>query len=370
MSVEFKGKEYRIKKKGGLLTLNLSWKEIMNISEIQGLESLNELQVLNLSRNSIFEIEGLESLKNLLELHLDSNRIVKIKGLEALKDLKLLNLAANSISEIEGLDTLTNLEELHLESNKIEIIKGLDTLESLHTLRLDGNMVAKVESFQNKEKLTHFFFDKNPLYDRLKRLFGSANPQNLEEFIQMSNKEIEEEEKRLTETDKNPLFDRLKHVSNFRSTNPQNLKKFIQMPSKEIEEEKRITEAAQYKPSIQKQTYKKSLLLCNTCGHSESLKDGELAECPMCQSVKIELIPFSKSRGRDIAEILKVFFGIIGGILLISGFILSFFDLGLSRPVVNILGFSFYLDPLGITFLVLGAVLLSVAFGEVFCCCD
>ena len=206
MSVEFKGKEYRIKKKGGLLTLNLSWKEIMNISEIKGLESLNELQVLNLSYNSIFEIEGLETLKNLRELHLDSNRIVKIKGLEALKNLKLLNLAANSISEIEGLDILTNLEELHLESNKIEIIKGLDSLENLRTLRLDGNRIAQVESFQNKEKLTHFLFDKNPLYDRIKRVFSATNPQNLKEYIQMSNGEIEEEEERITE---NARHDRL-----------------------------------------------------------------------------------------------------------------------------------------------------------------
>jgi len=69
----------------------------------------------------------------------------------------------------------------------------------LRTLRLEGNMIAKVESFQNKEKLTHFLFDKNPLYDRITRVFGSTNPQNMKEFIQMPNKEILEEEKRLTE---------------------------------------------------------------------------------------------------------------------------------------------------------------------------
>ncbi len=212
MSVEFKGKEYTIKKKGGLLTLNLSMKKIKSISEIKGLESLNKLQVLNLSNNSIFEIEGLESLnelqvlklsynaifeiegletlKNLRELHLDSNRIVKIKGLEALKDLKFLNLAANSISEIGGLDTLTNLEKLYLESNNIEIIKGLDTLENLRTLRLEGNMIAKVESFQNKVKLYSLLFSGNPLYEQVKEMFGTSNAQNLMEFSQMSDSEI------------------------------------------------------------------------------------------------------------------------------------------------------------------------------------
>jgi len=184
MSVEFKGK------KGGFLTLNLSMKEIMNISEITGLKSLNGLQVLNLSYNSIFEIEGLETLKNLRELHLDSNRIVKIKGLEALKGLKLLNLAANMIYEIEGLDTLTNLEDLHLESNKIEIIKGLDSLENLRTLRLDGNRINRVESFQNKVKLYSLLFSGNPLYEQVKEMFGTSNAQNLMEFSQMSDSEI------------------------------------------------------------------------------------------------------------------------------------------------------------------------------------
>ena len=167
LSVEYKGREFRVKKRGGLLTLNLSNKGIKDITEIKGLETMTELHVLKLNNNNIVEINGLETLKNLIQL----------------------DLRDNQITEIKGLDNLVYLEELSLENNKIEIIKGLDTLDNLHTLNLWGNRITQVESFQNKEKLSYFLFSGNPLYDQVENTFGSANSQNLMQFIQMSDSE-------------------------------------------------------------------------------------------------------------------------------------------------------------------------------------
>ena len=171
MSVEYKGKEYRVKKKGrgetARITLDLSEQGITDISEIRGLKTITDLHVLMLNNNNIVEINGLETLKNLIQL----------------------DLRDNQITEIKGLDNLVYLEELSLENNKIEIIKGLDTLENLHTLNLWGNRITQVESFQNKEKLSSFLFGGNPLYDRVKNTFGSANSQNLMQFNQMSDSE-------------------------------------------------------------------------------------------------------------------------------------------------------------------------------------
>ena len=53
-------------------------------------------------------------------------------------------------------------------------------------------------------------------------------------------------------------------------------------------------------------------------------------------------------------------FGIIGAILLISGFILTFFDVGQSGLVVNIFDVVLYVTPLGITFFVVGLILLVI----------
>lgn len=192
MSVIYNGKEYRVKNKQGFLMLNLSRKKIKKISEVKGLESLKELQVLNLSNNSLSMIEGLETLRNLMTLELDSNEITEIKGLETLKNLKLLNLARNSISEIKGLDTLTNLEELHLEHNKILEIKGMDNLIKLRELYLTFNEISQVKSFLNKDHIINLSLIRNPIYYKLKFIPGISNTEKLENYTRMSNKDIEE----------------------------------------------------------------------------------------------------------------------------------------------------------------------------------
>lgn len=64
------------------------------------------LKELNLSRNNISQIQGLEKLNELSKLNLDSNNISKIEGLEKLSKLYSLNLFGNKISKIEGLEKL------------------------------------------------------------------------------------------------------------------------------------------------------------------------------------------------------------------------------------------------------------------------
>ncbi len=68
--------------------------------------------------------------------------------------------------------------------------------------------------------------------------------------------------------------------------------------------------------------------------------------------------------------VLQVFFGILGIVLFFSGLYLFIVDFGFPGIVIPLIDGVFYLNPLGITFLVLGVVFLSVAFGEVFFCCD
>jgi len=69
--------------------------------------------------NAISEIEGLEQLTNLQELVLDHNKIKEIKGLNALTQLRQLDLRFNEITEIKGLKQLSNLQKLFLKGNPI-----------------------------------------------------------------------------------------------------------------------------------------------------------------------------------------------------------------------------------------------------------
>ena len=76
-----------------------------------------ELNHLQLSYKNIIGIDNLDGLNKLQKLQLDNNIICKIENLEELRDLKWLDLSFNLITKIEGLDNLVNLTDLSLYSN-------------------------------------------------------------------------------------------------------------------------------------------------------------------------------------------------------------------------------------------------------------
>jgi hypothetical protein len=75
--------------------------------------------VLNLSRCEITQIEGLNRLVNLEELDLSQNKIGKIEGFDHLLNLKVLRIGHNPIRKIEGLGELQKLSYLSLFPSKI-----------------------------------------------------------------------------------------------------------------------------------------------------------------------------------------------------------------------------------------------------------
>jgi len=78
----------------------------------------------------------------------------------------------------------------------------------------------------------------------------------------------------------------------------------------------------------------------------------------------------SSRRSLSLKGVLQVFFGIIGIVLFFSGLYLVSVDFGFPSIVIPFLDVVFYLNPFGITFLVLSVVILSISFGEIFCFCD
>ena len=78
----------------------------------------NALNLSDMGIQDITEIEGLAALTNLEKLDLEKNSIMKIKGLDALINLKELDLEGNQITEIKGLESLIKLEKLDLEENQ------------------------------------------------------------------------------------------------------------------------------------------------------------------------------------------------------------------------------------------------------------
>ncbi len=97
-------------------------KIIANLDHIE----LQSLDTLQLSYKSIFKIQNLNGLTKLTKLQLDNNLIESIQNLDHLKSLKWLDLSFNLIKKIEGLESLTELKDLSLYTNQITQVEGLD----------------------------------------------------------------------------------------------------------------------------------------------------------------------------------------------------------------------------------------------------
>ncbi|MFX0028719.1 MAG: leucine-rich repeat protein [Candidatus Hermodarchaeota archaeon] len=165
-----------------LSKLNLNFNRI---TEIKGLDNLINLKSLQLQWNKIREIEGLECLRKLEYLYLNNNEILKIKGINNLSNLKSLMIYDNHLTEVENLDHLSKLEILNLRNNGITEIKGLNHLNNLKRLDLSSNRITEIKGL---DKLTNLeFLDLS--YNQISEIKGLDNLKNLK-FLDLRNNKI------------------------------------------------------------------------------------------------------------------------------------------------------------------------------------
>jgi len=117
--------------------------------------ALREVDTLICSFRNILKIDNLMGLENLVKLQLDNNVISKIQNLEHLTNLQWLDLSFNNISKIEGLDTLHKLKDLSLFNNNIETIENLGSLSQLSILSLGNNNISKIENVLYLRRFRH-----------------------------------------------------------------------------------------------------------------------------------------------------------------------------------------------------------------------
>jgi Leucine-rich repeat (LRR) protein len=98
-----------------------------------------------MSYKNIIEIDNLNGLEKLTKLQLDNNIICKIQNIDKLVNLTWLDLSFNLIQDIEGLDELTNLQDLSLYSNKITELKNLEKLTKLNVFSIGKNLLRNHE---------------------------------------------------------------------------------------------------------------------------------------------------------------------------------------------------------------------------------
>ncbi|KAJ4959589.1 hypothetical protein NE237_026700 [Protea cynaroides] len=176
----------------GLCKVSNTLKELYvsknEVTKMEELGHLHELQILELGSNRLRIMENLQNLTLLQELWLGRNRIkaVDLCGLKCIKKISLqsnrltsmlgfqecvaleeLYLSHNGIAKMDGLSTLVNLRILDVSSNKLTAVNDIANLTRLEDLWLNDNQIASLEGIDvavsgSRETLTTIYLEHNP----------------------------------------------------------------------------------------------------------------------------------------------------------------------------------------------------------------
>jgi Leucine-rich repeat (LRR) protein len=141
---------------------------IRKISKQNNVSRIHSLNLNNLRDKKIRYIENLQTLINLENLDLSNNFIEKIDGLKTLKKLKYLSLANNFIHTITNLEELSRLENLNLHQNQIHTIPIWfgKKLTSLKILNLSNNQISsfdQIARLRTLYELRELYLQGNPI---------------------------------------------------------------------------------------------------------------------------------------------------------------------------------------------------------------
>ncbi|CAL6097748.1 leucine-rich_repeat domain-containing protein [Hexamita inflata] len=136
-----------------------------NFNEIQGIEQMNQLVQLSITKNQIKSIKALQNMCNLTHLILNDNNISDLTPLQSLDNLGYLNLQTNCIEDVYCLRKLVNLGQLFLGFNKIRDIAPLQDMINLIELQLQSNLIIDILALQNMYCMFSLELTQNQIVD-------------------------------------------------------------------------------------------------------------------------------------------------------------------------------------------------------------
>ncbi|XP_038640255.1 leucine-rich repeat-containing protein 49 isoform X3 [Scyliorhinus canicula] len=151
---------------------------------------------LNLDR--IKNISNLESLTDLDVLDLHANQICRMEHINHLTELRVLNLAGNFIVHVENMSGLDSLTELNLRRNRIESVRDADTLPHLQRFFLSFNNISRFEDIaclSDSLSLSEVTLDGNPIAQE--SWYKHTILRHMLQLRQLDMKKITEEERRM-----------------------------------------------------------------------------------------------------------------------------------------------------------------------------
>ena len=135
------------------------------ITDLTGLETAADLEVLRLNDNLISDISPLTGLMRLRHIELHNNTISDISPLIGLINLDGLHITHNLILDLSPVEGLVNLQRLNISDNLIVDLSALAGLIKLQSISMSGNPPADLSPLSELTNLTHFHSWGTPILD-------------------------------------------------------------------------------------------------------------------------------------------------------------------------------------------------------------
>lgn len=135
---------------------NLS-EELNNLS---GLENLTNLEELDCGNNNINSLVQINNLVNLRKLYCYNNKIDSFKGIENLLLISDLDCSENKIHKLIGIENLNNLTYLDISENNISTLKDLNNT-TIANLVCSFNNLTNLNGIERLTNLEHLDCSNN-----------------------------------------------------------------------------------------------------------------------------------------------------------------------------------------------------------------
>ena len=137
----------------------------LGISNLTGIEWLENLTNLSLRSNRIDDVSQLSGLATLSYLALDANGITDLKPLAALTKLNYLSLSGNPVSDIGALSGLMYITSLYLNDTKVSDLAPLARLTSVVYLSVYNSEIVEVRPLVGLKNLSRLYLGGNHIVD-------------------------------------------------------------------------------------------------------------------------------------------------------------------------------------------------------------
>ncbi len=178
------------------LNIDLTWNEENGLTIVPKNIRKSELTIINLSNNILEEAirdklvkpQGeltISDLESIITLSLSNRNLSNLDGIEYLTNIEELYLDNNSLEKVDKLSRATKLRTLHLQRNLISDISPLADLKGLEELSLNGNRIESLEPLKNLVNLERLYFTENNITD-IEAIRGLVNLKSI--YMKFGNK--------------------------------------------------------------------------------------------------------------------------------------------------------------------------------------